>query len=164
MNWKQCDLSDWRRVKEVAGEIMKENNRLDILINNAARGVTTYEVTDYGVDRHMALNHFGHVILTSHLFPLLKKTARNGSTVRITTTSSNLHHKAPSDTQFESLEELNRDLGPNSLYSRSKLANLLYTRWFARNVTDAGHPNLLMNATHPGFVDTRQSTEHIHEA
>lgn len=28
----------------------------------------------------------------------------------------------------------------------------------------SSNPRILVNATHPGFVDTRQSNEHIHEA
>lgn len=125
-HWMQCDLSDWKRAKEVAEQIKKENDRLDILINNAARGIMTYQLTDYGVDRHMALNHMGHVVLTSHLLPLIKKTAESGKVVRIANQSSNAHPAAPKDTKFESLDELNRDLGPNGQYGRSKLAAVSY--------------------------------------
>ncbi|KAI0128139.1 retinol dehydrogenase 12 [Hypoxylon sp. NC0597] len=162
--WIQCDMSDWKKVKDVAEEIKKENDRLDILINNAGRGIMTYQLTDYGVDRHMAVNHMGHVILTSHLLPLMKQTAEQGNIVRISNQSSNAHHAAPSDTKFESLEELNRDLGPNAQYGRSKLAGILYSRYFARKVTNDGHPRLLMNATHPGFVSSKMSKQEIFEA
>ncbi|CAJ2514076.1 Uu.00g021950.m01.CDS01 [Anthostomella pinea] len=165
--WFNCDLSDWKKTKEVAEQIKKDTDRLDILINNAGRGImvssSTYQLTDYGVDRHMALNHMGHVILTSHLLPLMKETAEKGNVVRISNQASNAHQAAPSDTKFESLEELNQDLGPNGQYGRSKLAGILYARYFARKVTNAGHPNVLMNATHPGFVSTKMSKEDIHE-
>lgn len=123
-HWIQCDLSDWKRAKDVAEQIKKENDRLDILINNAARGIMTYQLTDYGVDRHMAVNHMGHVVFTSHLLPLMKKTAEQGNVVRISNQSSNSHQAAPSDTKFENLDELNRDLGPNGQYGRSKLAGV----------------------------------------
>ncbi|KAK8091352.1 hypothetical protein PG994_000857 [Apiospora phragmitis] len=151
--WYTCDLADWKHVKEVAEEIKKDTDRIDILINNAGRGIMTYELTDYGVDRHMAVNHMGHVVLTSHLLPLLKSTAEKGDTVRIVNLASNAHQGAPSDTKFESLEELNQDLGPNPQYGRSKLAAILYARYFTRKVTEAGHPKVLMNS----------SKEHIHE-
>ncbi|XXG99445.1 hypothetical protein Hte_005784 [Hypoxylon texense] len=161
--WMRCDLSDWWGVKDVADQIKSDTDRLDILINNAGRGIMTYQLTDYGVDRHMALNHFGHVILTSNLLPLMKETAEKGNIVRISNQASNAHQAAPSDTRFESLEELNRDLGPNGQYGRSKLASILYARYFARKVTKAGQPNLLMNATHPGFVSTKMSKDDIFE-
>lgn len=104
----------------------------------------------------------GHVVLTSHLLPLLKKTASPSSTVRIVNQSSNLHQQAPSDTKFASLDELNQDLGPNGLYARAKLAVLLYSRYLARHLRDS-NPNILVNATHPGFVESKMSTEDIHE-
>ncbi|KAK7957363.1 alcohol dehydrogenase Bli-4 [Apiospora aurea] len=162
--WYECDLADWKHVKELAEEIEKDTDRIDILINNAGRGIMTHELTDYGVDRHMAVNHMGHAVLTSTLLPLLKKTAeQGGDTVRIVNLASNAHQGAPKDTKFESLEELNQDLGPNPLYGRSKLAAILYARYFTRKVTEAGHPNLIMNAVHPGLVSTKQSKQDIHE-
>ncbi|KAI1382635.1 NAD(P)-binding protein [Hypoxylon trugodes] len=161
--WMQCDMSDWPRVKDIADDVTKDSDRLDILINNAGRGIMTYQLTDYGVDRHMAVNHMGHVVLTSHLLPLIKKTAAKGDIVRISNQASNAHQAAPNDTKFENLEELNRDLGANAQYGRSKLANILYSRWLARNVTNAGHPRVLINATHPGFVSTKMSKEDIFE-
>lgn len=161
--WILCDLTDWNRTKDVAEEIKKDTNRLDILVNNAGRGIMTYQLTDYGVDRHMALNHMGPVVLTSHLLPPMKETAEKGNVVRIVNQASNVHQQAPNDTRFESLEELNQNLGPNPLYGRSKLASILYSRYFARNVTNAGHPNILMNATHPGFVSSKMSKQDIFE-
>lgn len=160
----RCDMADWQQVKEVAERIKGECDRLDMLVNNAGRGIQTFALTEYGVDRHMALNHMGHVVLTSHLLPLMKETAdRHGVTVRISNQASNVHQSAPSDVRFESLEELNTDIGPNPLYGRSKLANILYARYFARKVTRNGHPNVLMNATHPGIVSTRNSKEDVLE-
>lgn len=162
--WMQCDLGDWRRVKEVAEAIKRDTDRLDILVNNAGRGIMTAQQTSYGVDRHMAVNHFGHVILTSYLLPLMKKTAADkGVTVRISNQASNEHNLAPSDTKFASLDEINADAGPNGQYGRSKLAAILYSRWFDRHVTRNGHPDVLMNATHPGFVSSKQSRLDIFE-
>lgn len=109
----------------------------------------------------MALNHMGHVILTSSLLPLLKSSATS-STVRIVNLASNLHESTPSSTKFASLDELNQDLGPNGQYGRSKLAAILYSRYLAKHLTSS-HPNILINATHPGIVDTKMSAEDIHE-
>lgn len=161
--WMHCDLSDWKTVEEVAEKIKNAEDRLDILVNNAGRGIMTFKLTDFGVDSHMAVNHMAHVILTSHLLPLMKKTAESGDVVRIVNQASNLHESSPKDTKFESLDELNKDIGPNPLYGRAKLAAILYARYFDRKVTKNGHPNVLMNATHPGIVSTKMSTVDIHE-
>lgn len=95
----------------------------------------SYQETSLGVDRHLcvlqllacsdsscasAINHVAHVILTSHLLPLLKKTASQGNIVRIVNQASNAHENAPKDTKFASLDEINQDLGPMALYGRSK--------------------------------------------
>ncbi|OSS43511.1 hypothetical protein B5807_11901 [Epicoccum nigrum] len=160
--WMKCDLSDWEETGRTAFNIAKQTDRIDILINNAARGIMTYQLAKNGIDLHMATNHFGHVVLTSHLLPTIKETAKNGNTVRIVCTSSNLHEQAPNDTEFASVDELNRDLGAQPQYGRAKLADLLYAKYLARHLTSQ-HPNILANAIHPGIVETRQSTEHIHE-
>ncbi|EXJ92887.1 hypothetical protein A1O3_01441 [Capronia epimyces CBS 606.96] len=159
--WLQCDLSDLPGVTEVAKQVRNQTDRLDILCLNAARGIMTYQLTDYGLDRHMAINHFGHVTLTSHLLPLLKKTS-DTDTVRIHMQSSRSHEDAPKDVRFESLDELNTDLGPNGQYGRSKLAVLLYARYLDAHLHKE-YPNILINATHPGIVQTKQSMQDIKE-
>ena len=166
VEWMQCDLSDWDAVRKTANSIAQKTDRLDILINNAARGIMTYQLAKNGVDLHMAINHFGHVVLTAHLLPLLKKTASSleeGENVRIVNLGSNLHENAPKETKFASLDELNQDLGPQPQYGRTKLATILFSKYLARHLSSS-HPSILSNATHPGIVETRQSTEHIHEA
>lgn len=70
-HWLHCDLSDWHEVKEVAEKIKQSTDRLDILINNAARGIMTAQTTDYGLDRHMALNHMGEALFVWLLLSLV---------------------------------------------------------------------------------------------
>lgn len=159
----QCDLSDWEATGKAAFQIAKKTDRLDILINNAARGIMTYQLSKAGVDLHMATNHMGHVVLTSHLLPLLKSTAEKGNTVRLVQLGSNVHEGVPKDTKFASVDELNQDLGPNAQYGRSKLASILYARYLDRHL-HSQYPNILSNATHPGIVETKQSAVLIHEA
>lgn len=162
--WKQCDLSDWEQTANIANEIANETDRLDVVINCAARGIMTQQFAPTnGIDLHMASNHIGHVVLTSHLLPLLKKTAKDGDKVRIVNLASNLHEGAPSDVAFASVDELQKDYGPQTQYGRSKLATLLYSKYLARHLTPS-NPAILANATHPGIVDTAQTNDHIHEA
>lgn len=159
VKWIQVDIADWSAMAKAAEQIKSESDRLDILINDAGRGVMTYQVAENGIDRHMAANHFGHVVLTSKLLPLLKSTAEKGDKVRIVGVGSNLHAASPSDTKFASLEELNTDLGPNAQYGRSKLAVQLYYKYLSKHLP----PNVLSNSIHPGIVATKMSIEDIHE-
>jgi len=160
--WKPVDLADWKKTAAIAGEIAEETDRIDIFIGASARGIMTYEKTDYGVDRHMAVNHMGHSILISHLLPVFKKTAEKGNTVRIVLFGSNAHQATPSDCKFESLDELNTDLGPNGQYGRSKLAQMLYAKYLTKTL-HSKYPKILANSIHPGFVETKMSVEDIHE-
>lgn len=162
VEWYSVDLSDWEATGKIAFDIASKTDRMDIMINNAGRGIMTYQLSKAGVDLHMAINHIGHVVLTSHLLPLLKETSKKDK-VRIVNLASNAHVGAPKDTKFASIEELNQDLGPNGQYGRSKLCSILYAKYLTRHLRSS-HPNILANASHPGFVDTRQSTELIHEA
>lgn len=82
---------------------------------------------------------------------------------RIVQLSSSLHQTAPSSVAFESLAEINDDsMGPNALYARSKLANLIFTRWLAAHVLERGS-RIYALATHPGAVHTEQQ-EQLKEA
>lgn len=164
VEWLHCDLADWEQTGKVAFQISEKTDRLDILINNAGRGIMTHQLSKFnGIDLHMATNHMGHVVLTSHLLPLLKKTAEKGNKVRLVQLASNLHENAPKETKFESVEELNTDYGPQPQYGRTKLASILYAKYLDRHL-HSKYPNILSNATHPGIVETRQSAVHIHEA
>lgn len=69
VTWLQCDLSDWKKTMETADKIANNTDRLDIVINNAARGIMTYQLTDYGVDRHVCprfLFYFLSSLLIEH--------------------------------------------------------------------------------------------------
>ncbi|KAK6385470.1 hypothetical protein LTR81_027353 [Elasticomyces elasticus] len=142
VDWRQCDLSDWEQTSKVATDICKNTDRMDIVINNAARGIMTRQLAPTnGIDLHMAGNHFGHVVLVSHLLPLLKRTAEKATKSALSTSS-----------RISMLQ-----------YGRSKLAELLHAKWLAQHVTPQ-HPNILVNAAYPGIVDTAQTNDHIYEA
>ncbi|KAL2173467.1 uncharacterized protein P884DRAFT_288028 [Thermothelomyces heterothallicus CBS 202.75] len=84
---------------------------------------------------------------------LVNNAGRGIMTAELTSNqASNMHHKVPSDIKFDTLEEINTDLGPNQLYGRSKLAVILYPRYFDRRLT------------RNGFVSSKQSRTDIFEA
>jgi NAD(P)-dependent dehydrogenase (short-subunit alcohol dehydrogenase family) len=162
VQWVQCDLSKWDTdVIAAAKTICSSTDRLDIVINNAARGIMTAQRDSHDIDLAMSTNHIGHVVLLSHLLPLLKQTAadKGNDVVRVVNMASMNHEHAPSDMTFASLEDFNRPLGANQGYGRTKLAAILYTRWLADRLPE----NILVNATHPGVVNTAQTLEWIHE-
>ena len=163
ITWKQCDLTDWQRVQQVGREITSETDRLDIFIANAAKGIMSYALDGHGIDSHMSINHLGHVVLLDALLPLLTDTA-NRATVRVVSLSSNLAAQTPNDVEFRSVDDFKTDIGPQGLYARTKLANLLFSRFMHRQYSQkSGKEGVVFNACHPGVVETRQTQEWIHE-
>ena len=101
----------------------------------------------------MTVNLFAPALMTSLLLPLLRKSGSSTDPSRVVNLTSNLHQTASSDIRFANFAELNTDLGPNGLYARTKLAMLLWTKWFTEHNT-SGSP--IMNAVHPGVIRTEQ--------
>jgi len=163
LKFYEMDLGDYSAVRKLVDDIKKETDRVDILDCNAAIGMYRTDVPSsasgksHALDRHFAVNNVGHAILTEGLLPLLKQTAKKTGDARIVYMASNLHFSAPSDVKFDSIDELNTDLGPTYQYNRTKMANVLYTKKLARMFKDEGiDKELFINCCHPGVVKTSQ--------
>lgn len=85
------------------------------------------------------------------------------SSPRIVLQSSDLHRGAPSDTHFQSKDEINTALGPMLLYNRSKLAQVLFVRHLQHDLHNGmyGQGKIFVNATHPGGVSTDQQEQAV---
>ena len=87
---------------------------------------------------------------------------------RLVLQSSDLHRAPLSSTTFTSVDEINTDLGPNSLYARTKLAQILFVRALVRRMEN-NEPGFQspkyngpwINATHPGGVNTDQQEQAV---
>ncbi|CAK1363574.1 putative oxidoreductase bli-4, mitochondrial [Cercospora beticola] len=160
----QCDLEDLQQTNEVANRLREELTRLDALVLNAGLGVGKYAESKNGLDTHMQVNVFAQHHITMILLPLLLQTPDS----RLVLQSSDLHRGATSDTKFESLTEINQDIGPMRLYNRTKLAQILLVRAMVRRKErGAGELGLKpgsapwINATHPGAVKTDQQDQAV---
>ena len=60
-------MASLKSVRAFAHDILKTENRLDILINNAGLAALGPELTEDGLDNQMQSNHFGHFLLTNML-------------------------------------------------------------------------------------------------
>lgn len=162
VEWQQCNLESLKQTDGVAKALAKELDRLDGLVCNAGLGVGVYNESQDGVDTHMQVNHFAQAHLVLTLLPLLQKTTDS----RLVFQSSDLHRAAPSSVAFESIAEMNQDLGPTYLYNRTKLAQILFARELVKRIkagqfgavtAEQGQP--WINATHPGGVKTDQPAQ-----
>ncbi len=139
-----ADLSTRAGVQQLASELLRQE-RLHVLVNNA--GVVRMErtLTKDGLEMTFALNHLAYFELTIRLLGLLKASAP----ARIVNVSSSAHHGATID--FDNLQGERRYQGW-SAYSRSKLANILFTYELARQLEAT---RVTANCLHPGTVATR---------
>ncbi|KAK7011914.1 retinol dehydrogenase 12 [Biomphalaria glabrata] len=140
------DLCSLKSVRDFAKQIIEEEPRLDILINNAGvvnegRGKT---LTDEGLETLFAANYFGPFLLTNLLLDLLKKSAPS----RIINVSSVINKFATID--FENLNA-EKSFKHHHQYADSKLAVILFTRQLAKKLEGTG---VTANVLHPGTVYT----------
>lgn len=123
---------------------LKEESRLDVLINNAGIFQCPYMKTEDGFEMQFGVNHLGHFLLTNLLLGLLKNSAPS----RIVVVSSKLYKYGEIN-----FEDLNSEISYNKsfCYNRSKLANILFARELARRLEGTG---VTVNSLHPGIVRT----------
>ncbi|XP_072532838.1 retinol dehydrogenase 14a [Salminus brasiliensis] len=141
---KLLDLASLKSVRSFCDEIIKEEPRIDVLINNAGVYQCPYEKTEDGFEMQFGVNHLGHFLLTHLLLDLLKRSAPS----RIVVVSSKLYKYA--DINFDDLNS-EQSYDKAFAYGRSKLANLLFTLELGRRLEDTG---VTVNALTPGIVRT----------
>jgi retinol dehydrogenase 12 len=137
-----ADLSLLAEMKRV-GEAAAAEPGIDILINNAGALFNSRVETADGLEKTFALNHLSYFVITNLLLPRLKPGAR------IISTASGAHRRA--HLNFKDLQT-RRGYSGFSVYAKSKLCNVLFTRELARRTQGSG---VTANCLHPGFVATR---------
>lgn len=140
----QADLSVQADVRGLAKAVKQRTNRLDVLVNNAGVIMFRREETRDGIEMTFGLNHLNYFLLTHELLDLLKASAP----ARIVSVASIAHRRAMLD--FDDLQ-LSRGFGAWKAYSRSKLANIMFTYALARRLEGTG---VTANCLHPGFVSS----------
>jgi len=140
-----ADLSLLAEMERAAAAIAAAEPRVDVLINNAGAMFTRRGVTADGLERTFALNHMAYFVLSNRLRERLSAAAP----ARIVSVASEAHRGNTLD--FADLQS-ERNYRGFTVYGRSKLANILFTRELARRLAGTG---VTANCLHPGFVATR---------
>ncbi len=142
----KLDLSDQASVRAFASAFQQKYAYLHVLYNNAGVMAIPYAKSVDGFEMQLASNHFGHFALTG----LLLDTLLNTPKARVVNTSSILHKGGKFD-----FANLNNDVGytPGAAYSRSKMANLLFTYELQRKL-EAAKADVISVAAHPGYSAT----------
>jgi NAD(P)-dependent dehydrogenase (short-subunit alcohol dehydrogenase family) len=131
---------------EQAAVLVADEDRLDVLVNNAGIMMPPLEYTTDGFESQFGVNHLGTFALTSHLLPKLAET--EGSRVVVT---SSIAHK-PGKIDFDDLAA-EQHYDSQTRYQQSKLANLLFMYELDRRLSAAHSPTMAV-ACHPGIAST----------
>jgi NAD(P)-dependent dehydrogenase (short-subunit alcohol dehydrogenase family) len=136
----QADFASLDEVNKLADAVLKENKRLDFLINNAGIGWvfdSTRKLSPDGYEMHFEINYLSHYLLTKRLLPLLIKSAP----ARIINVSSG--SQMPIDFDDPMME---KGYNGNRGYSQSKLAQVMMTIDMAPELEKKG---ILTYSLHP---------------
>jgi NAD(P)-dependent dehydrogenase (short-subunit alcohol dehydrogenase family) len=146
-----ADLSSQASIREAATELRDRHPRLHVLINNAGVIPQRRETTVDGLEMQFAVNHLAYFLLANLLLPQLQA----GAPSRIVNVSSGAHDGATMD--FDDLQA-ERNYRPKSAYSRTKLANVLFTYELARRLRGTG---VTVNCLNPGVVATGMLADYM---
>ncbi|XP_047527112.1 retinol dehydrogenase 11-like [Vanessa atalanta] len=146
--FKMLDLSSITSIREFATDVLNNEKRLDILMNNAGVGAVREFITDDGMSFIMQVNYFGQFLLTLLLLPLLNKTGTTSDPARIVNTSSVLHNFG-----FINIHKINdlRYWFPVQFYANSKLSVMLFAHELTKRLK---RNNVVVNCVDPGMVGT----------
>ena len=140
----ELDLSNLDNVREKTIDLIKNYDRLDLLINNAGIMQPPKTLSAQGYEIQFAVNHLSHMLLTLRLIPLLERTKYS----RIITVTSGAQF-------FGKVHwtNLKADIYYNKweAYANSKLANVMFALELAKILEDR---NIKSLAAHPGIART----------
>ncbi|XP_022912818.2 retinol dehydrogenase 11-like [Onthophagus taurus] len=146
---KFVDLADFKTVRKFADDIIANEERLDILINNAGVAGDVRGITKDGLQLQIQINYFGPFLLTHLLIDKLKQTAPSRiifvSSISAYTSFLNVNSLTKS---FRNVIPLLDHYIP---YSNSKLCDAICSVGFAERLKGTG---VTCNALHPGIVTT----------
>lgn len=147
----RADLASLEEVRELARAILRDYDRVDVLVNNAGiwlRNANSRRLSADGHELHFAVNYLSGFLLTHMLLPRLTESAPS----RIVNVASLA--QAPIDFDDVMLES---DYDASRAYAQSKLAQVMFTFDLARELEGSG---VTVNALHPAtLMDTRMVRE-----
>ncbi|MGJ6968440.1 oxidoreductase [Streptosporangium sp. G11] len=147
------DLASPASVRRAAGLLHDRHDRIDLLVNNAGVMALPLTRTAEGLELQLAVNHLGHFALTGLLLDLMLPVP--GS--RIVTVASVSHRWG-----WIGLGDLNSERFYNRFvaYSRTKLANVLFTYELQRRLSASGAETAAL-AADPGLVGGTALSRHL---
>ncbi|XP_077283979.1 retinol dehydrogenase 14-like isoform X2 [Arctopsyche grandis] len=141
---KHINFESLTTVRECAQEILREENQINILLNNAGTATGCCTKSEDGLDLLMQSNHFGPFLFTNILLGCIKSSAPS----RILNVSSEVHKMAKLNLACSDLSDTKNS---SVAYGNSKLCNILMANELADKLKGTG---VTVNSLTPGVVLT----------
>ena len=146
----RADLASFEQVREFGEVILRDYDRLDILINNAGIARTPgggRTLSEDGYELVFQVNHLSHFLLTRMLLPRLLASAPS----RLVNVSSGAQQQIDFDDVM-----LENGFSGGRAYAQSKLAQVMFTFDLAEELEGSG---VIVNTLHPAtYMDTPMVT------
>ncbi len=142
---KRFDLSLLKEVKALAMELLEEEPRVDVLVNNVGVLLPERQVTSEGLEMSFATNLGGHFVLTNLLIPRL---IESGESRIINVSSGGMYSTRcrPDDLQFQDSE-----YSGTAAYARTKRGQVILTEMWAERLRGT---EVMVDSMHPGWAKT----------
>lgn len=143
---KYLDLSSFQSVKEFSSNIIREEERVDVLINNS--GIMTKDkslITDDGYERTIQVNYLSHALLTINLIHKMRLTSDDPRVVFV----SSLAHHRPCKIDLKTVPD-----DYMTAYSLSKVALMMFVKKMAAVMAEKNDPLFRIYAVDPGMSPT----------
>ncbi len=148
INIIQVDLASLASVRNAALQVIALEQEIDVLLCNAGGTFSHYTLTEDGVEKTMAVNHLSHFLLCHLLLEHLNPKAR----IVHVSSRANLKGKLSPEELKQCTAESDPKYYIMAAYRRSKLANVVYTKYSAALWSSQG---ITVNCLHPGVVKTK---------
>ncbi len=140
-----ADFSSIDQIREFGETILRDYDRLDVLVNNAGFGRAPDErmISQDGHELRFQVNHLSHFLLTRMFLPRLRASAPS----RIVNVSSGAQQAIDFDDVM-----IENNFSGGRAYSQSKLAQIMFTFDLAEELAGT---DVVVNALHPAtYMDT----------
>ncbi len=141
----RADFASFDQIREFGETILRDYDRLDVLVNNAGLGRAPDQrmLSEDGLELRFQVNHLSHFLLTRMFLPRL----RANSSARIVNVSSGAQQPIDFDDVM-----IENDFSGGRAYAQSKLAQVMFTIDLAEELAGT---NVIVNALHPAtYMDT----------
>ena len=149
------DLSSLQSVHACVSEVKNLSLPINILVLNAGVFISKYERSAEGYEKHFAINHLGHFVLTNELIDVLHEGAKktnNEFMSRVVVVASHSHKSGEIDFRYLPLTiDTFGSIITQKAYAQSKLCNVLFANELNRRMIEQDLP-IRANSLHPASM------------